>query len=308
MTTNESSQQVRTSYLGVSDAPTLFVRVLDKSTLYIARETCDAPNFGITPEHELQDAFAVYVLLRNSYGRTDLWLNGKRYPREHSAQGAVIAYPLDQRWRANMREPFDCIHLHLPRGVLDDIADEIGVQRIGTLHLPPSDNTFDPVVFGLVTSLLPALENVAHASSLFIQSVTLALAVHLCQRYGGMSVDARSTRGGLAPWQLKRAKDMLLEKIDGEISLEELAKACTVSRSHFARAFKMSVGQAPHQWLRRQRVEKAKQLLARADMSLFEIALLCGFTDQSHLGRVFKKDVTVTPGQYRQALGKSRSD
>lgn len=295
------SQSNPDSYIGVANTPAISVKVLNKSSIRIARETCEVANFGITPEHSLQDAFAVYVMLRNSYSQADLWLNGKPYPRGHSSQGAVVAYALDQRWQANMREPFDCVHLDLSRSVLNDIADEIGVQRIGTLHLPPSENTLDPVVCGLVTSLLPALQNEACTSRLFIESVTLALCVHLCQRYGGMSVDSRALQGGLAPWQLKRAQEILLEKMDGEISLEELATACHVSRSHFARAFKISTGLAPHQWLRKRRVEKAMHLLKHSRLSLAEIALLCGFVDQSHLTRVFKHDVTVNPGHYRKA-------
>lgn len=301
------SATVPNSYIGVADAPSIFVKVLNKSSIHIARETCNDPHFGITPEHPLQDAFAVYVLLRNSYNRTDLWLNGKPYRRGHSSQGAVVAYPLDQRWQANMREPFDCVHLNLPRSVLDDIADEIGVQRIGTLRLPPSENTLDPVVSGLITGLLPALENEACSSRLFIESVSLALCVHLCQRYGGMSIDSRVLRGGLAPWQLKHAQEMLLEKIDGDISVEELAIACHVSRSHFARAFKISTGLAPHQWLRKQRVEKAKHLLKYSRFTLAEIALICGFVDQSHLTRVFKRDAAVNPGEYRRAYGMTPS-
>ncbi|MDR8732300.1 helix-turn-helix domain-containing protein [Burkholderia pseudomultivorans] len=293
-----------TSYLGVADAPAVIVKVLGKSSIRIARETCNAANFGITPDHALQDAFAVVVLLRNSYGRTDLWLNGKPCAREHSAQGAVVAYPLVEQWRANMREPFDCLHITLPRAALDDIADEIGVQRIGTLRLPPSENTVDPVVVGLVTSLLPALDNAECASRLFIESVSLALSVHLCHRYGGMSVDTRALHGGLAPWQLKRAREMLLERMDGAITVAELAAACQVSRSHFARAFRLSTGLAPHQWLRKQRVQKAMQLLGQSQFSLTEIALLCGFVDQSHFTRVFKRDVGMNPGHYRRAFGR----
>jgi len=305
MATSNSNNETRTAYTGLSDAPTVFVQVLNKSTLFITRERCDSPNFGMTPESQQQDAFAIYIQLRNSFDGSDLWMNGKRTGRGQFARGSVVAFPLDQRWRGNMRKAFDILHVHLPRPALNDIADELGVQHIGTLRLPPSENTCDPVVYGLATSLLPALQKDAHASKLFVESVALALSVHLCERYGGMSVDTRSVKGGLANWQLKRAQELLLARLDGEVSLEELAGACRLSRSHFARAFKTSMGMPAHQWLRLQRVEKAKMLLTNSGLSLLEIALACGFVDSSHLSRVFSRDVTVTPSHFRKTNGRA---
>lgn len=308
MARSNSNSEVRTAYTGVSDAPTVFVQVLNKSTLYITRERCGSPNFGLTPESELMDAFAIYIQLRNSFDGSDLWMNGKPTPRGQFAKGAVVAFPLDQRWRGNMREAFDVLHIHLPRTALNEVADEIGVQPIGTLRLPPSENTCDPVVYGLATSLLPALQNEARASTLFVESVALALSVHLCEQYGGMSINMRSVRGGLANWQQKRARELLLARLDGEVSLDELASACKLSRSHFARAFKMSMGMAPHQWLRLQRVEKAKSLLKNSGLSLLEIALSCGFVDNSHFSRVFTREVAVTPSLFRKTNGRAPGD
>jgi AraC family transcriptional regulator len=305
MASSKSNSEIRTAYTGIADAPTVFVQVLSNSTLYITRERCDSANFGLTPESVQMDAFAIYIQLRNSFDGSDLWMNGKRTPRGQYSRGSVVAFPLDQRWRGNMREAFDILHVHLPRSALNDVANEIGVQPVGTLRLPPSENTCDPVVYGLATSLLPALQNEARASALFVESVALALSVHLCEQYGGMNINMRSVRGGLAHWQLKRAQELLLARLDGEISLDELASDCKLSRSHFARAFKLSMGMAPHQWLRLQRVEKAKVLLENSGLSLLEVALACGFVDYSHFSRVFTRDIALTPSQFRKQRGRA---
>jgi AraC family transcriptional regulator len=107
-------------------------------------------------------------------------------------------------------------------------------------------------------------------------------------------------RGGLAPWQVRRAKEMLMARLDGEITLEELADECELSRSHFARAFRKTTGRPPHRWLVEQRIERAKDMLLKSDLPLAEIALLCGFSDQSHLSKVFAGALGAPPGEWRR--------
>jgi AraC-like DNA-binding protein len=109
-----------------------------------------------------------------------------------------------------------------------------------------------------------------------------------------------SARGGLAPWQERRAKGLLDANLDGEIRLADVARACGLSFGYFAHAFKRSTGLAPHRWLLQRRVERAKDLLQRSDLPLAEIALTCGFADQSHLGRVFGRMVGTPPGAWRR--------
>jgi AraC-like DNA-binding protein len=85
------------------------------------------------------------------------------------------------------------------------------------------------------------------------------------------------------------------------IGLATLAGVAGVSIHHFARGFKQSAGVTPHHYLTRKRVERAQDLLARTELSLSEIALAVGFSDQSHLARHFRQMLGVTPGQFRWA-------
>jgi AraC-like DNA-binding protein len=88
-----------------------------------------------------------------------------------------------------------------------------------------------------------------------------------------------------------------------------VARACGLSASHFARAFRRSLGMAPHQWRLSFRVERAKEQLARLDASLADIAIDCGFADQSHFTRIFTKHAGCCPGQWRRqnASGRCRT-
>lgn len=108
------------------------------------------------------------------------------------------------------------------------------------------------------------------------------------------------SRGGLAPWQAKRACERLESDLGGKLPLEKIAAEFDLSVSHFSRAFRISTGLPPHQWLLRQRVGAAKQLMMVRDLPLSEIAMSAGFANQSHFTRVFSAVVGVSPGIWRR--------
>jgi AraC family transcriptional regulator len=107
-------------------------------------------------------------------------------------------------------------------------------------------------------------------------------------------------RGGLAPWQLHRATEMLKANLDGQIALSQVASECKLSVSHFVRAFKQTVGQPPYRWLLQQRIDASKELLLHSGLPMVEIALKCGFADQACFIRAFRKLLRTTPGEWRR--------
>lgn len=105
---------------------------------------------------------------------------------------------------------------------------------------------------------------------------------------------------GLARWQLDLTCSLVLDDLTADIPVAELASRCGLSRSHFARAFKASMGLPPHRWLIRHRIERCEELLAVSSESIAEIALHCGFADQSHLTRVFHAVTGMSPAAWRR--------
>jgi AraC family transcriptional regulator len=110
----------------------------------------------------------------------------------------------------------------------------------------------------------------------------------------------RPVQGGLAGWQLRRVMEAMNEHAHHDLTLEELAALVGLSAKHFARAFRQSTGFPPHRWLIERRIERAKNLLSTGDLGLAEIALACGFADQSHFTAAFRRGTGVTPGSFRQ--------
>ena len=113
--------------------------------------------------------------------------------------------------------------------------------------------------------------------------------------------DPFHVRGGLSAWQRRRALEILDAKLDGTVSLTQLAAECGLSVRHFARAFKESMGLPPHRYLLKRRIDTARGLLLGSKRSLLDIALTCGFADQSHFTRVFTASVGLSPGAMRRA-------
>jgi AraC-like DNA-binding protein/DNA-binding MarR family transcriptional regulator len=112
---------------------------------------------------------------------------------------------------------------------------------------------------------------------------------------------SRDRRGGLAPWQLRRATEYMTEHLAGPVLLKDLAGQTGLSPSRFGRAFKLSMGVSPHRWQMNLRVLEAQEMLRDGTRSQADVALATGFAEQSHFSRVFKAVVGVPPGVWQRA-------
>lgn len=115
------------------------------------------------------------------------------------------------------------------------------------------------------------------------------------------TVNHEQTRGGLAPWQIRKVTAYVESRIDRPIRNDELAAIARLNPSHFGRAFRNSIGEPPHEYVIRRRVERAQGLMLSTDAPLSEIALNCGLADQSHLTRLFRRIVGESPRTWRRA-------
>jgi AraC family transcriptional regulator len=106
--------------------------------------------------------------------------------------------------------------------------------------------------------------------------------------------------GGLATWQAERVLDFVEANLGLKVVTEEMANVAALSKSHFSRAFKHSLGYSPMAYVAARRVERAKLMMTSTGERLTDIALACGFADQSHLNRYFRRVVGTSPGHWRR--------
>ncbi|WLH37639.1 AraC family transcriptional regulator [Pseudomonas sp. FP2196] len=112
--------------------------------------------------------------------------------------------------------------------------------------------------------------------------------------------ESRTQRvGGLSPQRERRVKQLILDRLGESLEVTELAEACSLSRSHFSRAFKCSTGLSPQDWIRTQRIARAKLLIQHTHLSLTQISLECGFCDQAHFCHIFTRSEGISPFAWR---------
>jgi len=118
--------------------------------------------------------------------------------------------------------------------------------------------------------------------------------------YLGATLAVIEAVGGLQPWRLQRVFAHVRENIANGVSVSDLAKAVGMSQYYFSKLFKVSTGTTPHQYVMRQRVERAQELLCTTPTPLAKVATEVGFETQSHFTSVFRHIVGITPKRYRE--------
>src|SRR5579872_3570946 len=189
-------------------APVLTTRVLQKSTIAVTELKCDGPGFGKTNPIPGEDAWLIGLQIRACPDH-DLYFDGRLTRPENYEAGVTSIYDLRRDPIADLRDPFHSLMFYLPRAALDATTADAGTPRIADLRHRPGVSIDDPVVRSLLTSLQPAMTNPREAHPMFLDHVALALTAHIACVYGGMNENAGMPRGGLAPWQERRAKELM---------------------------------------------------------------------------------------------------
>jgi AraC family transcriptional regulator len=198
--------------------------------------------------------------------------------------------------------PVDFLNFYIPGAALMRVAEDADGGRVCGLRFEPGSNPGDDTIRHLGQAILPAVAMPERATALFVDHILHAVCLYMAQTYGGLRVRPGIGRGGLAPWQERRAKELMSADLGGGLPLAALARECGLSVTHFARAFRASTGTSPHAWLIERRLDQSKSLLRQRSASLAEVALACGFADQSHFTRTFARRAGVSPGQWRRAV------
>ncbi len=201
-------------------------------------------------------------------------------------------------WEIQSKTATDVLMVQIAPKFVQTVAArcDVSQSRSGSL------NRFqlrDPQIARLGLLLRDELETGGLGGRLYGESLITALIVRLLHHSVGPPMGDRNSGGGLAPAKLRRVVEYMQEHLGQDITLTEIADTANLSPSQFRLLFKQSTGLAPHQYLIVQRVERARLLLLHSDLTISQIAAGVGFADQSHLTRLMRRLVGVTPRKLR---------
>ena len=247
----------------------------------------------VTPE----DAYTLHLNRRSStsislYGRL-----GGRQRHDIPFRGATL-FDLSDLPMVEVEGRYDMVRVYLPRRRMVSVAESM-IRRSEVRLRAPKPGFDDYIVKNLLNIVNFAFDNPEQTSQLLLDEVSILLMSHLIHNYSDASPAGRS-RGGLASWQERIAKEILFARIHNPPTVDELGQACGVSAGHFIRAFRQSTGRTPHQWLMQERALSAKNLVEHSDRTLAEISATCGYANQSHLCRAFQRCFGQSPSSARR--------
>jgi AraC family transcriptional regulator len=198
------------------------------------------------------------------------------------------------RWHS----PIQMLLITVPDQTFHSVAEEMG-GRVPELNGTPVLK--DERIRALIAAAEADLANGSPAGRIYTDSIGRALAAALIHSQGVSPSPARHYRGGLSPVQLRRVTSFVHEYLHEDVSLMQMAEEAKLSPAYFSQMFRQSTGVAPHQFVLRARVERAKELLVKEDARVLDVAIACGFQTQQHFARVFRALCKLSPTQFRQA-------
>ncbi|TWD48959.1 helix-turn-helix protein [Agrobacterium vitis] len=213
-------------------------------------------------------------------------------------ENSVYLRSFAQDYQADLQGTFDFLLLEVSEAAMAIMADEADIK--GVVALECVSERPDPVLGGLLAALFSPVGGEINKSALFVDQISVAIGIHLAQHYGNRPSQSLGRRRMLSTRLLAALQSQVRSNLDGQLSVEELARTCNLSTSAFLQAFRETTGKTPHQWLTLERIEKAKDVMLSSTQSLRDIAILCGFADQSHFTRVFLKMTGATPASWRR--------
>lgn len=195
----------------------------------------------------------------------------------------------------------EILQVYLRKSLYEGAVSEIYGCDGSAAELVPRFAILDPLLEQLCIAIAAALRDGSASDGLYIDSIAQMMAVHLARNHSTRSRPAKLVMPrAISGWKMRRLIDFIEEHLDGDLSLEAMAREVDISPLYLARAFKAAVHQSPHQYVLARRIEKSKELLRNTDLPIVDVALSVGFSSQSHLSHWFLRQVGVSPAAYRR--------
>ncbi len=259
----------------------------------VQRTGLDKEETSLTPTRHL-----VLVNLRGNSERGEYFIDGRRKSFVPRKPGAILFIPEGCNWRGweagastaaylslSVEPSFvELLRSGLPAGTAAPLAPDLGFE--------------DPIILHAARGIGAEIGLRSPLSTPLVEAYAVTIFAQLMRRQSHVRTERR---GGLASSSLNRVIETIDDDPSADLSLADLAKLAGLSIPHFCRAFRQTLGCPPHAFIVKRRIDKAKDCLQSTEAALTEVALTCGFSSSSHFSNVFRREVGVTPLEYRRS-------
>jgi AraC family transcriptional regulator len=223
--------------------------------------------------------------------------DGRVYTR-YCQPGEVLFIPAEVGYSSNWQQAGDFSLIGFFPKFFERIVNE-SVQ-VKQVELIPQIGLVDLFVQQVGFALKTDVEVGHPAGRVFGESLATGLVIHLLKNYSAWQPQfSFNSEGRLPKHQLQKVADYVQAHLNQDIPLSEMARVLNLSQYHFCRLFKQSTGMTPHQYLTQCRIDRAKQLLLKMELTITEIAFEVGLNNHSSFTRLFRQYVGVTPKAFR---------
>jgi AraC family transcriptional regulator len=211
---------------------------------------------------------------------------------------SLLTRAADSHWAWS--SPIEVVHVYLTHDQLAATCRAMYEREVTDVALHDTIKADDPAIHRTAMMIAGEAARGGVGSELLVDALTTQLSVTILRRHANVIFRERDGSDCLTFRQEHLVRDYVQTHLHGRLTLDDLACAVGLSKFHFARRFRASTGTTPHEFVLRQRVDRARRLLERTSTPLPEVAQDCGFADQSHMNRVLRKRLGVTPGEVRR--------
>lgn len=241
-----------------------------------------------------------YELVRWKKGTPNLGFHdGSRWHQHAVRDDDVTILTRGESSRWYWMNDIEVSHIYISQALMAKVAREVFQKDIDRMFVDHYPIVNDAVLARLMATYEAESLSPEPGSNLYAQSLEIQLCIHLIRKY--IKCDGRDEVGSrISKPRLDALQCYINTHLAGTISVKDMAAIVDLSPSHFVRVFGAVFGVSPHQYLQAQRLKRAERLLATLqDVPLKAVAMDCGFADQSHMTRLFKEKLSMTPKEYR---------
>lgn len=286
-------------YFGIFDAPSMQLVPLKEAEcqlVHVVRPMTIGSTFKV--EIPAQNAYFLIVYLDDVF-HCHVMPGGSRNKIDRYERDSAYIVDLEGGASIELHSSLDAIACVLPHELFREVADASSATT--PRRLICRRGKLDSVLSNLGLVLCGLFDIGDPEPPECVKYLCVAICAHLLHHYSEKTLRNGQMGTSLSVWQEKAAKEYMLENLNEEISIAAVAAITGLSTGHFTHEFKKATGFSPHRWLTHMRVDHAKDLLGKSKLPLGTIATMCGFSDQSHLTKVFSRETGITPAAWRSA-------